>query len=84
MGGSREELFGSGGGEALAAEVGAPLLPGSRSTELGALADQGEPIVWAEPDADVSRAIVTLAEAIAATGARRAWASSSRFRSSTA
>jgi hypothetical protein len=34
---------------------------------LGELADEGEPIVLAEPDADVSRAIFELAEAIAAT-----------------
>src|SRR5262245_31363125 len=66
--GSREELFGSGGGEALAAEVEAPLLGRIPfDPRLGALADQGEPIVLAEPDAAVSRAIVELAEAIAAT-----------------
>jgi ATP-binding protein involved in chromosome partitioning len=65
--GSREELFGSGGGEALAAEVEAPLL-GRIPFEprLGALADEGEPIVWADPEAEASQAIVALAEAIAA------------------
>ena len=66
--GSREELFGSGGGESLAAEVEAPLLGRIPfDPRLGALADEGEPIVLAEPDAVVSRAIVELAEAIAAT-----------------
>jgi ATP-binding protein involved in chromosome partitioning len=66
--GSREELFGSGGGEALAAEVEAPLLGRIPfDPQLGALADEGEPIVLAEPQAAVSRAIVELAEAIAAT-----------------
>ena len=66
--GSREELFGTGGGEALAAEVEAPLLGQIPfDPRLGALADEGEPIVLVEPDADVSRAIVDLAEAIAAT-----------------
>ncbi len=66
--GSREELFGSGGGEALAAEVEAPLLGRIPfDPRLGALADEGEPIVLAEPEAGVSRAIVELAEAIAAT-----------------
>jgi ATP-binding protein involved in chromosome partitioning len=66
--GSREELFGSGGGEALAAEVEAPLLGRIPfDPRLGALADLGEPIVLAEPEAEVSRAIVELAEAIAAT-----------------
>ena len=66
--GSREELFGSGGGEALAAEVEAPLLASIPfDPRLGALADQGEPIVLVDPEAEVSRAIVSLAEAIAAT-----------------
>ncbi|HWM14039.1 MAG TPA: Mrp/NBP35 family ATP-binding protein [Gaiellaceae bacterium] len=66
--GSREELFGAGGGEALAAEVEAPLLGRIPfDPRLGALADAGEPIVLADPDAEVSRAIVELAEAVAAT-----------------
>ena len=66
--GSREELFGSGGGDALAAEVEAPLLGRIPfDPRLGALADQGEPIVLADPEAEVSRAIVALAEAIADT-----------------
>ena len=66
--GSGEELFGSGGGDALAAEVGVPVLgrvPFDPS--LAAYADEGDPIVLAEPDAEVSRAIVGLAEAIDAT-----------------
>jgi ATP-binding protein involved in chromosome partitioning len=66
--GSREELFGSGGGEALAAEVEAPLLGRIPfDPRLGALADQGEPIVLADPEAEVSRAIFALAEAVAGT-----------------
>ena len=66
--GSREELFGTGGGEALAAEVEAPLLGQIPfDPRLGALADVGEPIVLADPDAEVSRSIVELAEAVAAT-----------------
>jgi ATP-binding protein involved in chromosome partitioning len=66
--GSREELFGSGGGEALAAEVEAPLLGRIPfDPRLGALADQGEPIVLADPEAEVSRAIFALAEAVADT-----------------
>jgi ATP-binding protein involved in chromosome partitioning len=66
--GSREELFGTGGGEALAAEVEAPLLGQIPfDPRLGELADAGEPIVLADPDAEVSRAIVELAEAVAAT-----------------
>jgi len=66
--GTREELFGTGGGEALAAEVEAPLLGRIPfDPRLGALADTGEPIVLADPDAEVSRSIVELAEAVAAT-----------------
>jgi ATP-binding protein involved in chromosome partitioning len=65
--GSREELFGSGGGELLAREVDAPLLGRIPfDPRLGALADEGEPIVLAEPETEVSRAIVRLAEAIGA------------------
>jgi ATP-binding protein involved in chromosome partitioning len=66
--GSREELFGSGGGETLAAEVEAPLLGRIPfDPRLGALADEGEPIVLAEPEAEVSQAIAALADAISAT-----------------
>jgi ATP-binding protein involved in chromosome partitioning len=66
--GTGEELFGSGGGDALAEEVDAPLLGRIPfDSKLAAYADDGEPIVLAEPDAEVSQAIVALAEAIAAT-----------------
>jgi ATP-binding protein involved in chromosome partitioning len=64
--GSGEELFGSGGGDSLAEEVEAPLLGRIPfDPRLAAYADEGEPIVLAEPEAEVSRAIVALAEAIA-------------------
>jgi ATP-binding protein involved in chromosome partitioning len=63
--GSGEELFGSGGGEALAAEIEAPLLARIPfDPKLAALADEGEPIVLIEPEAEVSRAIVALAQAV--------------------
>jgi ATP-binding protein involved in chromosome partitioning len=66
--GTGEELFGSGGGDALAAEVETELLARIPfDPRLAALADEGEPIVLAEPDAEVSQAIMGLAEAIAAT-----------------
>jgi ATP-binding protein involved in chromosome partitioning len=66
--GTGEELFGSGGGDALAEEVDAPLLGRIPfDPKLAAYADEGEPIVLAEPDAEVSQAIMALAEAIAAT-----------------
>ena len=66
--GTGEELFGSGGGDALAAEVETELLARIPfEPRLAALADEGEPIVLAEPDAEVSQAIMGLAEVIAAT-----------------
>ena len=66
--GTGEELFGSGGGDALAAEVETELLARIPfEPRLAALADEGEPIVLAEPDAEVSQAIMGLAEAIVAT-----------------
>jgi ATP-binding protein involved in chromosome partitioning len=66
--GTGEELFGSGGGDALADEVEAPLLGRIPfDPKLAAYADEGEPIVLAEPEAEVSQAIMALAEAIAAT-----------------
>jgi ATP-binding protein involved in chromosome partitioning len=66
--GTRKELFGSGGGDALAEEVEVPLLGRIPfDSKLAAYADEGEPIVLAEPEAEVSQAIMALAEAIAAT-----------------
>jgi ATP-binding protein involved in chromosome partitioning len=65
MTGTGEELFGSGGGQALAAEIEAPLLariPFDRL--LAARADEGEPIVLVEPEAEVSQAILDLARAV--------------------
>ncbi|HEY3105870.1 MAG TPA: Mrp/NBP35 family ATP-binding protein [Gaiellaceae bacterium] len=66
--GTGEPLFGSGGGDALAQEVGAPILGRIPfDPKLAAYADEGEPIVLTEPEAEVSQAIVALAEAISAT-----------------
>ena len=70
--GSGEELFGSGGGEALAAEIEAPLLARIPfDPKLAAYADEGEPIVLTEPDAEVSQAIVGLAQAVVDTKRER-------------
>jgi ATP-binding protein involved in chromosome partitioning len=70
--GGREELFGSGGGEALAREVDVPLLAHIPfDPHLGAYADQGKAIVEEEPNASVSRAILELAEAVLATERER-------------
>jgi ATP-binding protein involved in chromosome partitioning len=65
MTGTGEELFGSGGGQALAAEIEAPLLARIPfDPQLAARADEGEPIVFTEPHAEVSQAIVDLARAV--------------------
>ena len=70
--GSGEELFGSGGGDELAREIDAPVLGRIPfDPKLAAYADAGEPIVVAEPESEVSTAIVDLAEAIAETKRER-------------
>jgi ATP-binding protein involved in chromosome partitioning len=63
--GSGAQLFGAGGGEELAREIGAPLLgqipldPGLREC-----ADRGEPFVSVHPESETAAAIVAAAEAI--------------------
>jgi len=61
------DVFGSGGGERLAADIGVQLLGtvplDPRLRECG---DEGEPLVWADPDSETSQAIVRIAEAIQA------------------
>jgi ATP-binding protein involved in chromosome partitioning len=62
------DAFGSGGGDALAKELGVPLLatiPLDRA--LREAGDAGAPVVETDPDAASSRALVALAEAVAAT-----------------
>jgi ATP-binding protein involved in chromosome partitioning len=66
--GSSDELFGSGGGEALASELEVPLLGRiPLDPRLRESADRGEPLVWADPDAEGAVEILRLAEAIVAT-----------------
>ena len=64
----RGEAFGSGGGEALAAELEVPLLGSmpldARLREAG---DEGVPVVERDPDSEPARAMIALAEAIVAT-----------------
>jgi ATP-binding protein involved in chromosome partitioning len=63
-----EELFGSGGGEALAREIGVPLLGRiPLDPALREAADRGEPLVWEQPNAAASRELAALAEAVVAT-----------------
>jgi ATP-binding protein involved in chromosome partitioning len=59
------EVFGSGGGERLAQQIGVPLLGqvplDARLRECG---DEGEPLVWAEPESETAQTFVAIAEAI--------------------
>ena len=68
LAGSGQELFGAGGGEALSLELDTPLLARIPfEPALADHADRGEPVVLAEPEAEVSRAIVELARTLGAT-----------------
>jgi ATP-binding protein involved in chromosome partitioning len=59
------EVFGSGGGDRLAAELGVPLLGRvPLDPALRECGDAGEPLVAAQPDSETSRAIVAIAEAV--------------------
>jgi ATP-binding protein involved in chromosome partitioning len=65
---SGQEIFGAGGGEALAEAIGTPLLGRiPLDPRLRESADAGEPLVWADPENETARTIVELAEAITAT-----------------
>jgi ATP-binding protein involved in chromosome partitioning len=63
--GTRYELFGAGGGRALAEELGVdlmaqvPLIP-----EMGRGADTGDPVYVATPGSEVEKAFETLAGAV--------------------
>jgi len=64
--GSGQELFGSGGGEALAAEIDASLLARIPfDPALREAADEGRPVIETAPDAEVAGAIRDLADAVA-------------------
>ncbi len=72
--GVRYRIFGEGGGDALAASLGVPLLGRiplePRLREGG---DVGEPVVAAAPDTEAARAFVELATRIAAQGPARVY-----------
>ena len=64
--GTRYELFGQGGGQALADELGVPLLgqiPLLPPLRVGS--DEGKPITAVEPDSEAGRAFQALAERVA-------------------
>ncbi len=69
--GKRYEIFGSGGGEALAAELDVPMLgqiPLVPALREGA--DHGRPIVVTEPESEAARAFGVVADGILARGPR--------------
>src|SRR5216117_1058697 len=65
--GTGQELFGSGGGQRLAQEIGVPLLGRiPLDPVLRECADRGEPAVEAAPESEAALAIVALAQTVAA------------------
>jgi ATP-binding protein involved in chromosome partitioning len=65
--GSRVDVFGQGGGERLAREAGVPFagaVPMDAAVRQGG--DDGRPVVLAQPDSAVARALVQIAEQVAA------------------
>jgi ATP-binding protein involved in chromosome partitioning len=70
----RYEIFGSGGGEQLARELGIALLGQiPLDVDLRAGGDSGEPIVVAHPESEAAQAFVALATTIAAQGPARVY-----------
>jgi ATP-binding protein involved in chromosome partitioning len=72
--GTRYELFGSGGGETLAADLGVPLLgqvPLVNAVRLGG--DEGHPVMAVDPDGDVAGSFRAIAEKLAALGPARVY-----------
>ena len=68
--GTGQELFGSGGGQALADEIGVPLLAQiPLDPVLREAADEGTTALEVAPDSEAAQAILALAESLAATRA---------------
>ena len=64
--GSGQELFGSGGGERLAEELGVPLLGRiPLDPVLRECGERGEPVTLGAPESEAASAIVSIAEAVA-------------------
>jgi ATP-binding protein involved in chromosome partitioning len=72
--GTRYELFGSGGGATLAADLGIPLLgtvPLVAAVRQGA--DDGRPIVAVDRESETAQAFIAIAERLAALGPARVY-----------
>jgi ATP-binding protein involved in chromosome partitioning len=72
--GTRYELFGAGGGDTLAADLGVPLLgkvPLVNAVRQGA--DEGRPIVSEDPDSETGQAFIAIASRLAALGPARVY-----------
>jgi ATP-binding protein involved in chromosome partitioning len=64
--GGRSEIFVSGGGRRLAEELGIPLLGEvPLQARMAAMADEGTPVVLAEPDSPAGRALIAIAREVA-------------------
>jgi ATP-binding protein involved in chromosome partitioning len=66
------DVFGFGGGQRLADELGVPLL-GSVPLDprLRASGDAGEPLVWSDPESETARELVRIADSVAALARER-------------
>jgi ATP-binding protein involved in chromosome partitioning len=65
--GSSMDVFGKGGGESMANHYGVPFLgaiPLNPNVRIGG--DNGKPIVISEPESDAAKALISLAEIVAA------------------
>jgi ATP-binding protein involved in chromosome partitioning len=72
--GTRYELFGAGGGDTLAADLGVPLLgkvPLVNAVRQGA--DEGRPIVAVEPESETAQAFIAIANRLASLGPARVY-----------
>jgi ATP-binding protein involved in chromosome partitioning len=70
LAGTGQELFGSGGGQALADEIGVPLLARiPLDPVLRESADEGHPVLEVAPGSESAQAIAALAESVAASRA---------------
>ena len=72
--GTRYEIFGSGGGESLARDLGVALLGQiPLETPLREGGDQGRPVVVSHPESEAARAFAELAARVAAQGPARVY-----------